>query len=392
MQITPSRRIAALPGYAFAEINDKVDQLRASGLQPIDFGVGDPTEPTPELIRRATIAGVDRWRSGGYPPYNGTAEFRRAVADWNRRRFGVDLDPDREICSSIGSKEAIFNFPEAVVDPGDVVILPDPGYPPYARGTQFAEGVPYYYPVLAANDYLPDLEAIPDDVAKRARVFWLTHPNSPAGKSASPEFLSRWIEFCRQHEIIAASDEAYTEIYFTDEPPHSALEFGRDGVVVFQSLSKRSAMTGYRVGWVAGDERVVGLFRKVKTNLDSGTPYFVQDAAIAALSDETHVEELRRGYRRKRDILVNAFVQAGCPRCEPEAALYIWQRAPEGMAALEFAEALLHPEIAAVTVPGSLLCVRPDLHPDGCPFVRLALVPSLEDCEKVARALVGRFS
>lgn len=387
MEIIGSKRLSSLPAYAFAAINEKIQKLRDEGGHPIDFGVGDPTQPTPEIIRRATIEGVERWKSGGYPPYNGTAEFLEAVAVWNKRRFGIDLHPEREICSSIGSKEAIFNFPEAVLDPGDLVLLPDPGYPPYARGTLFAEGVPHYLPVLADEDFLPDLDAIPADVARRAKIFWLTHPNSPAGKVAPPEFLKRWIDFCQRHDIIAASDEAYTEIYFTDEPPHSALEYGREGVVVFQSLSKRSAMTGYRVGWVAGDERVVKLFRQVKTNVDSGTPYFVQDAGIAALSDESHVEEMRLGYRRRRDVLVDAFEAAGCPRCEPEGALYIWQRAPEGMDAQQFAEALLDPSVAAVTIPGSALCIRPDLHSDGCPYVRLALVPSLEDCEKVAQAI-----
>lgn len=387
MNITGSQRLGNLEAYAFAAINEKVERLAAEGLKPVDFGVGDPTIPTPEFIRQATVAGIENCQTRGYPPYNGTLEFRQAVADWNQRRFGVELDPRTEICSSIGSKEAIFHFPEAILDPGDVAILPDPGYPPYARGTLFAEGRPYYLPTLPEHDFLPDLDSIPEEVARAAKIFWITHPNSPTGKVAPPEFLERWIAYCREHDIIAASDEAYTEIYFTDEPPHSALEFGREGVVVFQSLSKRSAMTGYRVGWVAGDERIVSLFRTVKTNVDSGTPFFVQDAGIAALADESHVEVMRGDYRRKRDMLVDAFEAAGCPRCEPEAAMYIWQQAPAGMTDMEFAEALLHPNIAAVTVPGSALCMRPEHHPDGCPFVRLALVPSFEDCEKVAAAI-----
>ncbi|MEM7167854.1 MAG: aminotransferase class I/II-fold pyridoxal phosphate-dependent enzyme [Planctomycetota bacterium] len=386
MEVHGSKRLNSLGAYAFAAINEKVDQLRAQGLTPVDFGVGDPTLPTPEIVRQATIAGVERWKSGGYPPYVGTLEFRQAVADWNQRRFGVTLDPQTEICSSIGSKEGIFNFPEAILDPGDIVLVPDPGYPPYARGTLFAEGESFYVPILAENDFLPDLDSIPADIAARAKIFWLTQPNSPTGKVASADYMKRWIKYCQDHQIIAASDEAYTEIYFGD-PPHSALEFDRDGVVVFQSLSKRSAMTGYRVGWVAGDERILALFRKVKTNLDSGTPLFVQDAAVAALSDETHVADMRGVYRELRDLLVDAFVAAGCPRCEPEAAMYIWQRAPEGVSAMQFAEALLDPRIAAVTVPGELLCLEPSKHADGCPFVRLALVPTVEDCQRVATAI-----
>lgn len=386
MEVHGSKRLNSLGVYAFAAINEKVEELKAQGLTPVDFGVGDPTLPTPELIRRATIDGVERWKSGGYPPYVGTMEFRQKVADWNRQRFGIDLNPATEICSSIGSKEGIFNFPEAILDPGDLVLIPDPGYPPYARGTLFAEGEPYYVPILAQNDFLPDLDSIPADVAKRAKIFWLTQPNSPTGKVASPDYMKRWIAFCQKHDIIAASDEAYTEIYF-GEPPHSALEYGRDGVVVFQSLSKRSAMTGYRIGWVAGDERIIKLFCKVKTNVDSGTPLFVQDAAVAALSDEKHVDAMRDSYRELRDLLVEAFVDAGCPRCEPEAAMYIWQRAPEGVTAMQFAEALLDPRIAAVTVPGELLCLDPSKHEDGCPFVRLALVPTPEECQRVAQAI-----
>ena len=381
-----SHRLTQLSAYAFAAIQDKVAALKAEGRQPVDFGVGDPTLPTPALIRRECAEGIERHASSGYPPYKGTIEFRQAVSDWTERRFGVSLDPNTEICSSIGSKEAIFHFPEAILDPGDVVLVPDPGYPPYARGTLFAEGVVHPMPILAKNDFLPDLDAIPDDVAAKAKICWLTHPNSPTGKVASPEYLERWINWCRERGIIAASDEAYSEIYF-DEPPRTALEFGKEGVVVFNSLSKRSAMTGHRIGWVAGDPQVMAHFEKVKTNVDSGTPFFIQDAGVAALSDETHVEEFREHYRKLRDLLVGAFERAGCPRCEPEATLYIWQKAPEGMSSIEFAEALLHPEIAAVTIPSSIL--RSDTTPEASEdaFVRLSLVPSVEDCERVAAGI-----
>ncbi|MFQ5654245.1 MAG: aminotransferase class I/II-fold pyridoxal phosphate-dependent enzyme [Planctomycetota bacterium] len=387
MEITGSKRLRNLGEYAFAAIDARVSELEAEGKAVVDFGVGDPTLPTPEIVRRATAEGIDRWRSAGYPPYDGTAAFREAVAAWTRRRFGVELDPRREICSSIGSKEAIFHFPEAILDPGDLVILPDPGYPPYSRGTLFAEGEPYPVPIREENGFLPDLDAIPTEVARRAKVFWLTHPNSPAGRVAPPDYLGRWIDYCRRHGIIAASDEAYSEIYFTEEPPHSALELGREGVVVFQSLSKRSAMTGYRIGWVAGDKRIIALFRKVKTNIDSGTPFFVQEGAIAALGDETHVAQTRSGYRARRDLLVRAFERAGCPRSEPEATLYIWQRVPPGLSSTHFAERLLDPRIAAVTIPSAALRALPGEGLGGAEHVRLTLVPSLEDCKRVARAI-----
>ncbi|MGA1202473.1 MAG: aminotransferase class I/II-fold pyridoxal phosphate-dependent enzyme, partial [Planctomycetota bacterium] len=177
-----STRLQQLSAYAFAAIQEKVAALREQGLKPVDFGVGDPTLPTPERIRRACAEAIEARAASGYPPYRGCTEFREAVARWTRGRFGVDLDPETEICSSIGSKEAIFHFPEAILDPGDIALVPDPGYPPYARGTLFAEGRVHPMPILAAHDFLPDLDAIPDEVAERARICWLTHPNSPTGK------------------------------------------------------------------------------------------------------------------------------------------------------------------------------------------------------------------
>jgi len=383
VQIIGSKRVESLGAYAFDAIDRKVAALRDQGLAPVDFGVGDPTLPAPELVRRATAEAIETYRCAGYPPYAGMPEFRVAVADWTRRRFGVDLDPDREIIATVGSKEAIFHFAEAILDPGDLVISPDPGYPPYERGTLFAEGHVHLMPLRPENNFMPDLESIPSEIAKRAKIFWLTHPNSPTGAIASPEYLNSWIEYCRAHDIIAACDEAYTEIYFAD-PPHSALEFGFDGVIVFQSLSKRSAMTSYRVGWCAGDERIISLFRKVKTNVDSGAPWFVQAGAVAALSDEDHVAVFRDGYRKQRDVLVDAFERAGLPRSEPEATLYVWQRAPEGMSAIELAERLLDPRIAAVTLPGPALSSRSNATPEEIDYIRLALVPSFADCARVA--------
>ncbi len=386
MQIIGSKRLESLGAYAFDAIDRKVQALREQGLAPVDFGVGDPTLPAPELVRRATAAGIETYKCSGYPPYAGMPEYRTAVAEWTKRRFGVDLDPATEVIGTVGSKEAIFNFAEAILDPGDLVISPDPGYPPYERGTLFAEGKVHLLPLDPDNNFMPDYESIPEDVARKAKIFWLTHPNSPTGAVASAEYLKGWIEFCRSHDIIAACDEAYTEIYFGD-PPHSALEFGLEGVIVFQSLSKRSAMTSYRIGWCAGDERIVSLFRKVKTNVDSGAPWFVQAGAIAALSDEVHVAEFRDGYRRQRDVLVDAFEAAGLPRSEPAATLYIWQRCPDGMSAVELAERLLDPKIAAVTLPGPALSSRPDATPREIDYIRLALVPSFDDCARVAASI-----
>ncbi len=388
MKPQPSLRIRSFGGYAFAEVDKKVEELKSQGVVPIDFGVGDPTIPTPPVVRRACQEAVDRHASSGYPSYVGSKEFREAVAAWNRRRFGVDLDPATEIASTIGSKEAIFHFSECYLDPGDVSIVPSPGYPPYKRGALFAEGASHFVPIRRENGFLPDLDRIPASVWQRAKILWINYPNSPSGALAPDEFFEKAVALCRKHEVILASDEAYTEIYY-GKPPRSALEFGKENVVVFQSLSKRSAMTGYRIGWVAGDKDVVSVFKKIKTNIDSGTPNFVQAAAIAALSDETHVREMREEYRTKRDIMIRALTGLGLPDCTPDSTLYVWQKGPAGLTGIQFAERLLDPAVAIVVTPGEWISDDVDdkgTNP-GAGHVRLALVPSVEECHEAAKRL-----
>jgi len=388
MRIRPSRRLASLPGYPFAEIDRLVARLRAEGHDPIDFGVGDPTEPTPEFVRRAIQDALDRRAAEGYPSYVGAPEFRQEIAAWYRRRFGVALDPDREVSSNIGAKEAVFHFPLCLLDPGEVVLCPTPGYPPYHRGTLFAGGEPWFYPLRAETGFLPDLDAIPEEVAARARLIWVNYPNSPTGRVPPDDFWPRLVRWARERGIVVASDEAYSEVWF-DRPPRSILEFAREGVVVFQSLSKRSNMTGHRVGWACGDPEVLGLFQRLKTNIDSGTPTFIQDGAIAALRDESHVAGIRDRYRQKRDLLVEALRAIGCQAAPPEATLYLWPRVPEGLSGLEFARRLLDPAVAVVCTPGEALGEPPG---DGGPHpgrdrVRFALVPPLERVEEAAERL-----
>ena len=390
MAIKTSDRLAGLTGYAFAEVDRKVGELRKQGVEVIDFGVGDPSEPTPSIVREALKRAADEHASGGYPSYIGSKCYREAIAGWIEGRFGASVDPEREICASVGSKEAIFNFPEAFVNAGDVVIAPNPGYPPYTRGTLFAEGSMHYYNLKPENGFLPDLGSIPEKVLSRAKIMWINYPNNPTGALAPKSFLEEAVRFCRKHDIILASDEAYTENYY-GERPHSILEIAREGVVAFQSLSKRSCMTGYRVGWVTGDADIVSAFKKLKTNIDSGTPTFIQDAAAAALSDEKHVEALRSLYREKRDIIVDGFVKAGLSECRPDATLYIWQRVPKGVSSVEFAEMLLDPEIAVVSTPGNWISVEADGENPGEGFVRLALVPSVEECRTAADSMSRRL-
>ena len=389
----PSRRLAALGGYAFDEVNRRVDALKAAGITPIDFGVGDPTVPTPEIARNRVKTAVDERATSGYPAYEGDLGFRQAIAAWTKRRFGVTLDPVTEICVTIGSKEAVFNVHEGLVDPGELVLCPSPGYPPYKRGTAFAEGTPWFYPLTRANGFLPDLDAIPADVAARARAIWVCYPNSPSGAVADLGFYRRLLAWADRHGIAVLSDEAYSEIWFTKDAPPSPLELRKEGILSFFSMSKRSAMTGWRVGWVAGDARLVALFRKVKTNVDSGACTFLQDGAAAALTDETHVVAFREEYRRKRDVLCGALVRAGLPDCTPDATLYVWQKAPPGLSGVDFAAKLLDPKVAVVCTPGEWLsdAVADGTNP-GAGHVRFALVPSLEDTQRAAdRIAAMRF-
>ncbi|MHC4660803.1 MAG: aminotransferase class I/II-fold pyridoxal phosphate-dependent enzyme [Planctomycetota bacterium] len=388
MTFTPSKRLQSISGYAFAEVDAIVEKLRGEGIAPIDFGVGDPTTPTPSLIRERLKSAVDERASSGYPSYVGSKEYRHAISGWVGRRFGVKLDPETEITSTVGSKEGVFNFPEAVLDPGDIVIIPSPGYPPYTRGTMFAEGKCYYMPVSRENNFLMDFDAIPDEVAEKARICWINYPNSPSGRVAPPEFFEKAVAFGKKHGVLIASDEAYTEIYFTDEPPHTLLEYARENVVVFQSMSKRSAMTGWRIGWMMGDPEVITAFKKLKTNIDSGTPSFVQDAAIVALEDESHVRAFREEYRQKRDIICAAFRDIGLDDSTPEATLYVWQKTPDGMGSVEFAKKLLAPEVAVVVTPGEWISETcADGGNPGAGYVRLALVPTVEETREAAERI-----
>lgn len=381
-----SDKIKNLAPYAFAE----VDKLVAELDNPIDFGVGDPIDPTPDFIIESLTPGAKKHATSGYPSYIGSKPFRDACANWMKNRFQVDLDPETEITSHIGSKEAIFNFPEAIINPGDYVLCPSPGYPPYKQGTRFAEGIPYFYPLLSENNFHPDLDQIPEEIAKKAKIMWICYPNSPTGKTATVEDFQKIYDFCQKHDIIMASDEPYSEIYF-DKPTISALSVAKKGVVVFQSLSKRSRMTGYRVGFVAGDPEIIATFRKLKTNIDSGTPNFVQHAAIVALQDEQHVIEARNEYAEKLQIMRTALAALGLKPFTTEGTFYIWQEVPEGDTSLTFAKKLLDPEIAIIVTPGEWISDECDykgqkINP-GKQFVRFALVPTVEQVKEAARRL-----
>lgn len=388
MYIQASKRLQSIGTYAFADVDQQVEKLKKAGITPIDFGVGDPKYPTPAIIRNYAKRAIDKRKDSGYPSYIGTNEFRETIADWCRKRFNISLEPEKEITSTIGAKEGVFNFHEGFVNPGDYILMPNPGYPPYERGTIFAEGRPYYLPLLEENNFLPKLDKIPKDILKKSKILWINYPNNPTTAIASKKFLKEVIDFGHENKIIIASDECYSEIYF-EEKPISILELDREGIVVFQSLSKRSNMTTYRVGWAMGDEDIIDIFRKVKTNIDSGTPTFLQDAGISALSDEKHVEYMRHQYKIKMDIMVKALKNIGLKDCTPKATLYIWQKIPNGMSSVEFAKKLLYEDIAIVTTPGSWLSTKFNGLNPGERYVRFALVPSIQECKLAAERLKG---
>ena len=387
MKIQISDKLASISNYAFAEVENEVAKLKNLGIAPIDFGVGDPKEPTPEIVRNAIKKAVDVRKTSGYPSYNGSDEYRLEVSKWIKKRFGINLDFQKEIVSTIGAKEAVFNFPHAFLNDGDYVIAPNPRYPPYEKGTLFAGGKTYFVPLVKENNYLMNLEKIPRDIVKKAKILWINYPNNPTGAVATEEFFKEAVDFGHDNDIIIASDECYSEIYYS-EKPHSVLEYSKEGAVAFQSLSKRSCMTGYRIGWTAGDENIISAFKKLKPNIDSGTPTFIQDAAFAALQDEQHVEKSRKDYKQKRDIIVNALTSVGLDSCMPEATLYVWQKTPNGIYSVEFAKKLLQKEIAIVVTPGAWISNNFNGLNPGENYVRFALVPTLEETKEAAQKIM----
>ncbi|OYT34538.1 MAG: LL-diaminopimelate aminotransferase [Candidatus Aenigmarchaeota archaeon ex4484_52] len=385
MKIKPSKNIEAIGGYVFDEINKIKEDLIKKGVDIIDFGVGDPTTPTPEFIREQTKKSIDKYKASGYPITTGNENYLNAIAKYCKKRFNIDLNPQTQIMSNLGSKEAIFNFPNAFLNNGDVVLCPNPGYPAYDRGTLFAGGKPYYMNLTQDNDFYPDFNLIPDDILKKSKIMWLNYPNNPTTQIATKEFYKEALDICHDNNIILSSDEAYSEIYF-DEPAISLLEIDTEGVIVFNSLSKRSAMTGYRIAWTAGDENIISLFKKLKANIDSGTPNFIQDAAITALGDEAHVEKMRNEYKQKRDILISAFDQIDLAVKKPEATIYIWQKTGN-INGIEFTKQLLE-KCGIVVSPGEIFANTIDDINPADNFVRVALVPSIEKTKEAAERLL----
>lgn len=352
----PARRLEQIPPYPFAELEARRDALKAQGVDVIDLGIGDPDLPTPPHVVEALAEAARDPATHRYPAYAGAPEFRRAVAEWFAERFGVALDPAREVLALIGSKEGIAHAIWAFVDPGDVVLVPDPAYPVYRVQTLLAGGTPYVLPLRPERGFLPDLAAVPEEVARRAKLLWLNYPNNPTGATVDLGFFEEVVAFARRHEILVCHDAAYVDVTYGDYVAPSILQVpgARDCCLEFHSLSKPFNMTGWRVGFAVGGAPFVQALGKLKTQLDSGVFTAVQRAAIAALrqTPAAFLQGMRATYAARRDLVVDTLRALGLPVAAPRGSLYVWAPVPAGMDSGRFAAQVL--ERAAVVVsPGA---------------------------------------
>lgn len=364
-----AERLKRLPPYLFAEIDRKKREVRARGVDVIDLGIGDPDLPTPPHIIHALQKAAEDPANHRYPSYEGMLAYRQAVADWYAKRFNVRLDPEQEVLTLIGSKEGTAHIPLAFVNPGDVVLVPDPGYPVYAAGTWFAGGDVHWMPLRREHGFLPDLDAIPAEVARRAKLMYLNYPNNPTAAVATRDFFGRVVAFARRHGILVCHDLMYSELKFDGFEPPSLLEVegAREVGVEFHSLSKTYSMTGWRLGFCVGNRAAVAGLGAVKTNVDSGVFQAVQIAGIAALTGPQDLaEQYRRTYQERRDVVVSGLRGLGWDVDVPKGTFFVWAPVPGGLDSRSFATRLLE-EAGVVVTPGV------GFGPSGEGFYRIAL-------------------
>jgi succinyldiaminopimelate transaminase len=358
--------LADMAVYPFTRLEEERRRLLAAGIEVIDFGKGDPNEPTDPMIRQALVEALPE--RAPYPLAQGLPELREAAAGWLERRFAVAVDPEREIVPTYGSKEAIFSLAQVLQTGGRVVAFGEPAYPVYERGALFAGAAVQTLPLRRENGFLPDLEELDDYVA----LVWVNYPHNPTGAVAPREFYDELAEAAERHDFVVGSDEAYTELWF-DQPPPSALQAAeRSRLVVFQTLSKRSSMTGYRSGFVAGPPEIVAALKAYRPTVGTAPQEFVQRASVVAWDDERHVEETRARYRAKREVLIPALESRGWEIVASEATMYLWVVGPDPATLLER---------GVIVSPGEMF------GPSGAGYVRFALVPTLEECERAAEIL-----
>ncbi|HEX5368360.1 MAG TPA: LL-diaminopimelate aminotransferase [Dehalococcoidia bacterium] len=380
-----SKRIEKLPPYFFTEISRKIAEKRAAGVDIVSFAIGDPDIPTPKHIMDALHKAADEPANHRYPESDSLPELRRAVSGWYKRRFGLDLDPDKEVLPLIGSKEGIANIAYCLIDPGDLALVPDPGYPVYRAGTTFAGGEPYYMPLREEADFLPDFDAIPEDVAKRAKVLWLNYPNNPTGAVADLPFFEEAVRFAKKYDLAICHDGPYSEVAYDGYKPVSFLqaEGARDVGIEFHSLSKSFNMTGWRIGMAVGNATLINALFRIKDNVDSGIAQAIQYMAIAALEGpQDCIDEHNAVYQRRRDLLVKALQSCGMRVHPPKASLYIWARIPEGSTSAEYAARMIE-DIGVVVTPGN------SYGPSGEGYIRLSITTFDERVEEGARRLMA---
>jgi succinyldiaminopimelate transaminase len=379
MRVSPV--LAAQATYPFVRLDEAKRRAVARGLELVDFGMGDPRERTDPRIEQALIDALPA--TEGYPRAKGLPELRDAISRWYDRRFGVRLDAETQIVPTYGSKEAIFSFAQVLIDPASekrAVLVTDPGYPVPERGAGFAHAEVVRLPLLEEHGFLPDLDAVDEDTWRRAAIFWVNYPNNPTGAVAPLAFYERLALLAAEHDFVLASDEAYTELWF-HEPPPSALQVRGSGarIVVFNSLSKRSSMTGYRSAFVAGDEEILAALAAFRPTSGTAPQEFVQRASIVAWEDETHVEAGRERYARKRTMLLDVLLRKGLPVPGSDATMFLWVAVPDGLTSEAFAERLL--EGGVVVTPGAYLGDA------GEGYVRFALVPTEDECARAVELL-----
>ena len=349
-----SHRLDKLPPYLFVEINRKIAEKRARGEDIVSFAIGDPDIPTPEYVIECLCQAAHEPVNHRYPETAGLPELCQAISQWYHRRFGVTLDPSKEVLPLIGSKEGIGHISFCFIDPGDIALVPDPGYPVYSMSTLLAGGEPYFMPLTEKNDFLPDLNAIPEKITEKAKLLWLNYPNNPTGAIAELDFFQKAVRFAKKHNLAICHDAPYTEVAFDGYQPPSFLQVSeaREVGIEFHSLSKTYNMTGWRIGMAVGNAPMIDALFRFKSNLDSGIPQAIQQAAIKALNGpQDSIAEHNAIYQRRRDKLVKALNDIALRARSPKASFYIWVRVPDGYTSVGFTAELLDKANVAVT-PG----------------------------------------
>jgi len=379
-----SRRIENLPPYLFAEIDQMIEEAKSEGVDVISFGVGDPDLPTPGHIVESMKKAVEDPETHSYPSYQGMEEFRAAVADFYRERFGVELDHGDEIISLIGSKEGLAHIPFCYINPGDKAIVPDPSYPVYETSIIMAGGDPIIVPLKKENDFLPDLTDLDEEKLKKTRLIFLNYPNNPTGATASLDFFREIVDLAQKYEFMVIHDSAYSEIYFGQNKPPSLLqvEGGKEVGIEFGSLSKTFNMTGWRLGWAAGKSEIVEALGTFKTNVDSGVFEAIQRAGITALgSSKDCVKEATKTFKNRRDLLVKGLNSLGWDVNKNQATYYIWAEIPEAYEDSQEFSRHIFSETGVFFTPGI------GYGEEGRDFVRLALTVSEDRIEEALERL-----